>query len=239
MTTQHTYKHVIILALDVETKSEALAILNTLGTELRYVKIGLQLFLKYGIPLVETIAHLGYKIFLDLKLHDIPNTVASAIKSLQGLPIEFLTIHCLGGQEMLKKALEAQKIYLPSTTLMGVTVLTSMNMQALQQIGIHALPQAQVIKLIEFSAAVGMQGFICSPLELEPIYATFGSNLTLITPGVRLETDASNDQKRTLTPAQAIRQGATHIVVGRPIIKAADPLGAFKAIVNSIHTSEL
>jgi orotidine-5'-phosphate decarboxylase len=222
--------HKLILALDLEDKSEVFAVLKKLGKEIEWVKVGLQLFLKYGPTIVEELSTLGYKIFLDLKLNDIPNTVFSAIRSLRDLNVQMLTVHCNGGKDMLSKALEAQKTFLPDALLLGVSVLTSFNQQALQGVGVHKPIQEQVLGLIEIGVAVGLTGFVCSPLELLFIREK-QKDLTLVTPGIRALGAESQDQQRTLTAKQAFEAGASYIVVGRPIIKAVDPLLA----VQSFH----
>lgn len=220
----------LILAVDIDDKATAKTFLAPLRGELSHVKIGLQMFLKYGPEIVDEFAALGFKVFLDLKLHDIPNTVASAIKSLRGRPCEMLTVHTLGGAEMMRRALEAAAEALPQTRLLGVTVLTSMNEAQLAGIGIARAPLEQVEILARLAAETGMRGLVCSPLELPSLRKMLGNDIALVTPGIRPKSAALDDQSRVMTPADAARAGASFIVVGRPILKASSPVDAARAI---------
>ncbi|MBC2593655.1 orotidine-5'-phosphate decarboxylase [Ruficoccus amylovorans] len=225
----------LILALDVPTREEAFAMLERCGSELRWVKVGLQLFVKYGPDFVKEIADKGYAVFLDLKLHDIPNTVASAVRSLKGLPIGMLTLHSMGGQEMMTRAAEAAAEINPELTLLGVTVLTSMNRTNLATIGFDDDPEAMVLRLARLTAESGLGGLVCSPLELPLVRKELGPKLAIITPGVRPEGASADDQKRTLTPAGAREKGSSFIVVGRPILKAEDPSQAIRRILAELR----
>lgn len=225
----------LILALDVPTREEAFAMLERCGNELRWVKVGLQLFVKYGPGFVNEVAERGYEVFLDLKLHDIPNTVASAIRSLEGLPIGMLTIHSMGGQEMMSRAAEAAAAINPDLTLLGVTVLTSMNRTNLATIGFDDDPEAMVLRLARLASESGLGGLVCSPLELPMVRKELGPDIAIITPGVRPEGASADDQKRTLTPAGARAKGASFIVVGRPILKADDPSQAIRRIMAELR----
>lgn len=220
----------LILAVDLEDKEQAKSMLEKLRGKLTYIKIGLQLFTKYGPAIVDEFAAMGFKIFLDLKLHDIPNTVASAIKSLRGKPIELLTIHTLGGNAMMAKAVETAKEVLPNTRVLGVTVLTSMDTAQLNGIGIAREPMQQVELLAKLAVASGLKGLVCSPLELPALRKFLGEEIALVTPGIRPKTASLDDQSRIMTPADAAAAGASYIVVGRPILKADDPAAAALAI---------
>lgn len=220
----------LILAVDLEDKETAKNFLAPLRGELSWVKLGLQMFLKYGPSIVDEFADAGFRVFLDLKLHDIPNTVASAIRSLRGRPCGMLTIHTLGGAEMMRRALESASDALPQTRLLGVTVLTSMDDAQLAGIGVPRAPMAQVEILAKLAADSGMRGLVCSPLELPNLRALLGNEIALVTPGIRPKTASLDDQSRVMTPADAARAGASHIVVGRPILKASDPVAAARAI---------
>lgn len=220
----------LILALDVPDIKDARAILKQLGDDLKWVKIGLQLFTKYGPDIVKEVADQGYTIFLDLKLHDIPNTVASAITSLKGLPIGLLTLHTLGGPEMMRRANEARSEHLPNLNLLGVTVLTSMDRSQLGAIGIDDSTEDQVLRLARLGLESGLQGLVCAPLEIDSLREVLGSEPILVTPGIRPAGAALDDQSRVATPAEAARQGASYIVVGRPILRADDPKAVIKQI---------
>ncbi len=213
----------LILALDVETREEALALARPLAGNLRWVKLGLQLFTRHGPGIVDDFASLGFEVFLDLKLHDIPNTVASAIKSLRGRPCSLLTLHASGGPEMLARAAEAARDALPSCRLLGVTVLTSMDQSQLSAIGIGRSAEEQVRLLGAMATRAGIDGLVCSPLELPILRATLGSTPFLVTPGIRYPDAKGDDQTRVMTPAQAAAAGASAIVVGRPILRDVDP----------------
>lgn len=220
----------LILAVDLEDKEIAKTFLSPLRGELSWVKLGLQMFLKYGPSVVDEFADAGVNVFLDLKLHDIPNTVASAIKSLRGRPCGMLTIHTLGGAEMMRRALDAASDALPQTRLLGVTVLTSMDDVQLNGIGILRSPMEQVEVLAKLAADTGMRGLVCSPLELSNLRSFLPDDIALVTPGIRPKTASLDDQNRVMTPADAANVGANYIVVGRPILKADDPVAATRAI---------
>lgn len=206
--------------------------LDRIGPSLNWVKIGLQLYLRHGNPLIEAVARRGYRIFLDLKLHDIPNTVASAINSLADLPCHMLTLHAAGGAEMMERAGEAARACRPDWQLLAVTVLTSMNATQLQSIGVSASPEEQVLQLAALARSSGLNGLVCSPLEITPIHQQHGNALTLVTPGIRPANSDTDEQKRIMTPREAVDAGARFLVIGRPILKAADPV----AVIHSIQT---
>ena len=220
----------LILALDIEEREDALALLAKAGPELKWAKIGLQMFTKYGPDYVRQIADLGKNIFLDLKLHDIPNTVAKAVESVAQLPIRMLTIHTCGGKEMMEWALKAQQSVNPQLQLLGVTVLTSMDQTTLNQLGIDQSPADRVTHLASLAKDAGMDGLVCSTHEVETIRQAHGDHFQLVTPGVRPAGSAAGDQKRIMTPGQAHEVGSNYIVVGRPIYAAADPSAAVAAI---------
>ena len=227
----------LILALDCETAEEADPILRQLSGRLRWVKIGLQMFTAYGPDYVRRVADQGFSIFLDLKLHDIPNTVAKAEQSLAPLPIGMLTLHTAGGGEMMEWAVKAQRQYKPELLLLGVTVLTSMDDAALNAIGVPGSAAAQVERLARLAAAAGMSGLVCSPHEVAPLRAVLPANVQLVTPGVRPADSAADEQKRVMTPADAARAGSNFIVVGRPILRAANPADAATRILRELGRS--
>lgn len=222
----------LILALDVPTREAADPILRQLRGQLRWVKIGLQMFTAYGPDYVREVAGLGFNVFLDLKLHDIPNTVAKAVESLAPLPIHMLTLHCAGGSEMMRAALAAQQKHNPQLLLLGVTVLTSMDSSGLQEIGVTTPSAEQVTRLGQLAATAGLRGLVCSPLEVALLRQQLPAAMQLITPGIRPAHEAgTDDQKRVMTPANAAQAGSSYIVVGRPILQAADPAAAARAIL--------
>ena len=224
----------LILALDVETKEEALALARPLAGNLAWVKLGLQLFTRHGPGIVDEFHALGFKVFLDLKLHDIPNTVASAVKSLKGRPCSLLTLHAAGGPEMIARAREAADLALPDCQLLSVTVLTSMDQAQLNAIGVQRTPEEQVRLLGRLAIQAGSHGLVCSPLELPVLRADLGPGPALVTPGIRYPDAAGDDQNRVMTPAQAAAAGASFIVVGRPILKDKDPAGKTLSIRREI-----
>ena len=224
----------LILALDCETAEEADPILRQLSGRLRWVKIGLQMFTAYGPDYVRRVADQGFSIFLDLKLHDIPNTVAKAVQSLAPLPIGMLTLHTCGGREMMEWAVKAQRQHKPDLLLLGVTVLTSMDDAALNGTGVPGAAATQVERLARLAASAGLSGLVCSPHEVAPLRAALPPTVQLVTPGVRPADAAQDEQKRVMTPADAARAGSNFIVVGRPILRAANPADAAARILREL-----
>ena len=224
----------LILALDCETADEAAPILRQLSGRLRWVKIGLQMFTANGPDYVRRVADQGFNVFLDLKLHDIPNTVAKAVQSLAPLPIGMLTLHTSGGREMMEWAVKAQRQYKPDLQLLGVTVLTSMDDAALNGTGVPGTAATQVERLARLAASAGMSGLVCSPHEVAPLRAALPASVQLVTPGVRPADSAKDEQKRVMTPGDAARAGSSYIVVGRPILRAADPAAAAASILREL-----
>jgi orotidine-5'-phosphate decarboxylase len=221
----------LILALDVPRREDATPLLRSLSGQVPWMKIGLQMFTAYGPDWVRTVADHGYRVFLDLKLHDIPNTVAKTVESLATLPIGMLTVHAMGGPEMLAAARAAQREHAPDLQLLAVTVLTSMDAASLQAVGVPHDPPAQVDRLARLALAAGVDGFVCSPLEVGALRQALPGARALVTPGIRPRgTGGGDDQKRVMSPAEAVRAGATHLVVGRPILAASDPAAAALAI---------
>ena len=224
----------LILALDCETAEEADPILRQLSGRLRWVKIGLQMFTAYGPDYVRRVADQGFSIFLDLKLHDIPNTVAKAVQSLAPLPIGMLTLHTCGGREMMEWSVKAQRQHKPDLLLLGVTVLTSMDDAALNGTGVPGAAATQVERLARLAASAGLSGLVCSPHEVAPLRAALPPTVQLVTPGVRPADAAQDEQKRVMTPADAARAGSNFIVVGRPILRAANPADAAARILREL-----
>lgn len=226
----------LILALDIEDKNEAIELVKNSGKELEWVKVGLQMFTKYGPDYVRQIADLGVKVFLDLKLHDIPNTVAKAIESISALPINMLSIHTSGGLEMMQWAVKAQESYKQDLQLLGVTVLTSMNNEGLQKMAIVQTAAQRVGHLASLAQEAGMSGLVCSTHEVAALKKTFGEQFKLVTPGVRPTGSAAGDQKRIMTPTQAKVAGSDYIVVGRPIYQAENPAQAIASIKAELNS---
>ncbi|MGH7995687.1 MAG: orotidine-5'-phosphate decarboxylase [Opitutaceae bacterium] len=216
----------IILALDVPDRATALPLLDQVDGSVRWVKIGLQMFAALGPDWVREVADLGFRVFLDLKLHDIPHTVARAVASLSSLPIGMLTVHAAGGREMLAAARAEAR---PDLLLLGVTVLTSMDGRALVEIGVGDPPAVQVARLAGLAISAGFRGLVCSPLEIASLRA-MSAEVRLVTPGIRPGGARPDDQKRVLTAAAAAAAGANFLVVGRPILEAPDPGEAVRAL---------
>jgi len=229
----------IIVALDVKSREEALALVDRLP-ETEIFKVGLQMFSAYGPPLLTDLKNRDKKVFLDLKLHDIPNTVAGAVRMSVHHGIHMMTLHASGGREMLERAVEAaaeesERSGLPRPLLLAVTVLTSLKEPQLQEVGISSPVGEQVCRLAELAHTAGTDGVVCSPQEIELIRENFGSDLLVVAPGIRPLWAAAEDQKRIMTPAQAVKKGADYLVIGRPITKAPSPGEAFKKILGELE----
>lgn len=224
----------LILALDLPDRESALKILDGLRGKLEWVKIGLQMYLKYGANFVREVSGMGFKIFLDLKLFDIPNTVASAVESVSALPVSMLTIHASGGREMMRRAVESAAERNPELLILGVTVLTSFDADSLAETGVELEPEWQVEKLAKLAVDSGLKGLVCSPLEIEGLRSILPEDTVLVTPGIRPSGSSSDEQKRIMTPADAARAGSDFIVVGRPILKAENPAFAVSKILEEI-----
>ncbi len=221
----------LILVLDAQSPREVAPALRQLQGTATWAKIGLEMFTACGPDCVKEVADLGYNVFLDLKLHDIPNTVAKAVESVSKLPIKMLTLHTCGGREMMQWAVKAQQQASPDLLLLGVTVLTSMSAAGLAETGPADSPEKQVVRLGQLAVSSGLRGLVCSPLEIAPLRAVLPANVALVTPGIRPSGAKADDQTRIMTPADAARAGASYIVVGRPIFKAPDPAAAARAIL--------
>ena len=227
----------LILVLDAPSPRDIAPVLRLLGGKVRWAKIGLEMFTACGPDCVREVAGMGFDIFLDLKLHDIPNTVARAVESAARLPVKMLTLHTAGGREMMRQAVKAQEQAAPQLLLLGVTVLTSLGENDLRETGVGAGPEAQVVRLARLAVGCGLGGLVCSPLEIAPLRAQLPPAIKLVTPGIRpAGAGGGDDQTRVMTPAEAARAGANFIVVGRPIFKAADPAAAAQAILAELKT---
>jgi orotidine-5'-phosphate decarboxylase len=226
----------LILVLDEPSPRDVAPLLRSLVGEVHWVKIGLQMFTACGPDCVREVAGLGYRVFLDLKLHDIPNTVARAVESAARLPIGMLTLHTGGGSAMIRAAVDAARSHRPELLLLGVTVLTSLGDEDLHAVGVPGTAAEQVLRLAELGVANGLGGLVCSPLEIAPLRARLPAAVRLITPGIRPAGSAADDQTRVLTPSEAARAGADFLVVGRPIARAPDPVAAARALLREVAT---
>lgn len=213
----------VILALDVESRTKAEHILEKTGDDLKWVKIGLQTYLRDGDSFLKDVSASGKSIFLDLKLHDIPNTMVKAIESLSSLPIKMLTLHSTAGPEALAKCSQVAEEFLPDTHLLAVTVLTSMNKGNLNAIGVNTDIPEQVDNLAKLSVESGINGIVSSPLELVRLRPKLPAGTIFVTPGIRPIGSSIGDQKRIMTPKQAANAGANFLVIGRPILEAVEP----------------
>ena len=224
----------LIVALDVKSATDALHLADILADRCRWVKVGMELFYAEGRDLICRLQDRGLRIFLDLKLHDIPNTVAAAVRSLSELGVQILTVHAGGGPAMLGAASAQAKLLRHAPLLAGVTVLTSMDEAQLASVGIAQTPQTQVLRLAGLALQSGLAGLVSSPLEVAALRQEFGAAPVLIVPGIRPAGSANDDQSRVATPEQAMRDGASLLVVGRPIVRSADPAQAVDSILAEI-----
>lgn len=225
----------LIVALDVRSLDEAKVLVDKLIPAVKIFKVGLGLFTLCGPAAVKMVKDKGGKVFLDLKFHDIPNTVASAVISACDLGVFMLNVHALGGSEMMKKAAEAVKGKAEKPKILGVTILTSMDQRAIGEVGIIRDVEEEVLNLAKMAKDAGLDGVVASPLETSAIRARSGIDFIVVTPGVRPEWAAKGDQKRIATPAGAIRAGADYIVVGRPVIEAGDQAEAARKIIEEME----
>lgn len=229
-----TASNPILVAIDRPDLDGALALANALADHVGGIKLGLEFFVANGPGGVERIAEIGLPIFLDLKLHDIPNTVAGAMRGVARLPVAMITIHASGGKAMIEAAVEAAQTSRKPPWVLAVTVLTSIDAQDMAETGVSGDPAAQVQRLGQVAIDAGADGLICSPLEIASLRQTLGASPKLVVPGIR-PTAVEDDQKRTLTPVEAVKAGATRLVVGRPITAKADPAAAAASILDSLN----
>ena len=227
----------VIVPLDFPDEEQALAMCQQLSPEICRVKIGKELFTRSGPQLVNQLRDAGYDIFLDLKYHDIPNTVAQACKAAADLGVWMLNVHASGGRNMLEAAREAIEASANKPLLIAVTVLTSMSEHDLAEIGVNRPVEEQVLHLASLTQQAGLDGVVCSAQEAAPLKQEFGSDFCLVTPGIRPARTASDDQKRIMTPAAAIHAGSHYLVIGRPITKADNPRAALEAINEEVAHS--
>ena len=225
----------IIVALDYEKEAEALALVDQIDPSLCRLKVGKEMFTTLGINFVKQLHQRNFDVFLDLKYHDIPNTVARAVRSAADLGVWMVDLHASGGLRMME---DAKKILEPygkdAPLLIAVTVLTSMEDLDLLQIGINASPMEQVLRLAHLTQRAGLDGVVCSPQEVEILRNTCGKEFKLVTPGIRPIGTDFGDQRRVMTPTAAIRAGSVYLVIGRPITQADNPAEVLRSINVSI-----
>jgi orotidine-5'-phosphate decarboxylase len=235
-------RNYLAIALDLPDEHQALALVDRLGNTCQWYKVGMELYYAAGNRIVHELRNRGFNIFLDLKLHDIPNTVAGAVRSATNAGASLLTIHASGGAAMMSAAAEAAQAP-GSPRLLAVTVLTSMDASELAGIGITASPADQVLRLAKLAQQSGIDGMVCSPEEVVMLRRETGPDTLLVIPGIRpagsaVDSGSRDDQKRVATPAQAIAHGASMLVVGRPITRAPDPAEAARAILQEIEQAQ-
>lgn len=223
----------VIVALDFPDAKSALALVQRLDPALCRVKVGKELFTRTGPDLVRKLGDLGFDVFLDLKYHDIPNTVAGAVNAAVDLGVWMVNVHASGGRAMLEAARKAVPDN-SGTLLIAVTVLTSMGSSDLHEINIPVSADEQVMTLATLTRDCGLDGVVCSAKETPILRSTLGDDLVLVTPGIRPAGDNANDQKRVMTPAEAMASGSNYLVIGRPVTQAADPTEKLRAIMEEI-----
>lgn len=230
----------LIVAIDVNTMGKVQQLVETLGDSVSYYKVGMELFYSVGSQVITYLRSQGKDIFLDLKLHDIPNTVGQSLAALTELGISMLNVHASGGPAMMTVAAQAVKqkaevMGIQRPKLIAVTVLTSINSDEWKALGYHSDLSAQVVHLARLAQAAGLDGVVASPQEAQQIRATCGEKFIIVTPGIRPRGAAINDQSRIATPASALENGAHHLVIGRPITAAEDPRQAALAILQEMR----
>ncbi|MFH1395501.1 MAG: orotidine-5'-phosphate decarboxylase [Candidatus Omnitrophota bacterium] len=229
-------KEKLIVALDVDTFEEAENLVNILTPEVNVFKVGIAPFTKFGDKILDVIAKKGKKVFLDLKFHDIPNTVKNAAKSAAEKNVFMMNFHCMGGRRMLSAAVNGARESGKNTKtlLLGVTILTSMDSEEMRSIGMEGNIADKVLEFAVLAKECGMDGVVASSKEVKLIKQNLGKDFIVVTPGVRPQWASSGDQKRVLTPKQAVDEGADYIVIGRPVIQSEDPLAAARRIIEEM-----
>jgi len=225
----------IIVALDFPNENEALALVDQLEPRRCRLKVGKELFTRSGPEFVKKLVELNFDVFLDLKFHDIPNTVARACQAGADLGVWMLNVHAMGGRKMLEAAREALPANAGNPKLIAVTVLTSMGAKDLNEIGLTNSPAEQVKKLASLTNDCGLDGVVCSPQEITLLREDLDTSFELITPGIRPEWSVTGDQKRIMTPAQAVQAGSNYLVIGRPITQADQPMQALEKIEKELN----
>lgn len=226
----------VIVALDFDSRLDCFQLVDQLDPKLCRLKVGKELFTRFGPELVSELQQQNFDVFLDLKFHDIPVTVAKAVKAAADLGVWMVNVHASGGTRMLSAAKEALSGYAQPPFLIAVTVLTSMEGQDLKATGVDDAVDKQVLRLAELTLNTGLDGLVCSAWEAKALKARFGKAFKLITPGIRLNKDSQDDQRRIMTPTEALNQGSDYLVVGRPITQSETPLKTLETIVQSVSS---
>ncbi len=221
----------VVIALDFKDKVSTLNLVNQLQPDLCRLKVGKELFVRCGPDLVKELIDKGFDVFLDLKFHDIPNTVAAACQAAAELGVWMVNVHASGGRKMMQAAREAIADSSHQPLLIGVTVLTSLSREDIAEIGLDIEPQQQVLRLAKLAKDSGLDGVVCSPLEAALLKQQVVEDFCLVTPGVRPAGSDIGDQQRIMTPAKALQAGSDYLVIGRPITASSDPLKSLQAII--------
>ncbi|MFW3962141.1 orotidine-5'-phosphate decarboxylase [Acinetobacter radioresistens] len=224
----------IIVALDAKSQYDALKVADQLDPSLCRVKVGKELFTHEGPSIIKNLQNKGFEVFLDLKFHDIPNTTAQAVCAAADLGVWMVNVHASGGRKMMETCVERLKAGQYPTQLIAVTVLTSQTRDDLRDIGLDIEPFEQVKRLAKLTQESGLDGVVCSAQEAPLLRKELGQDFALVTPGIRPAGSSADDQKRIVTPKQAMLDGSTHLVIGRPITQSTDPAGTLKEILASL-----
>jgi len=224
----------IVIALDFKDEASTLALVEQLEPSLCRLKVGKELFVRCGPALVKKLIDKNFDVFLDLKFHDIPNTVAAACQAAADMGVWMVNVHASGGRKMMMAAREAIEQNTHKPLLIGVTVLTSLSRQDIAEVGLDIEPAQQVLRLAQLAKDSGLDGVVCSPLEVKLLKQQIGKDFCLVTPGVRPAGSALGDQQRVMTPSEALSSGSDYLVIGRPITASPDPLQALNDIIKSL-----
>ncbi len=227
----------VIVALDFPDAKTAMQLVNQLNPELCKLKVGKELFTASGPDFVRSLVKLGFKVFLDLKFHDIPNTVASACAVAADLGVWMMNVHASGGRKMMETASNRLAQLSERPLLIGVTILTSLSQEEINEVGYTGSPQANVLNLAKLAMSSGLDGIVCSPLEASPVREATHPGFQLVTPGVRPVFASTDDQKRVMTPADALQAGANYLVIGRPITAADNPMANLELILQEVSSA--
>lgn len=226
----------IIVAMDFDNADDCLALARRLSPQSCRLKVGKELFTSTGPKIVEDLMAMGFEVFLDLKFHDIPNTTAKAVKAAANLGVWMVNVHASGGERMMIACRDIlEQVSSPRPLLIGVTVLTSLDDTDLQAVGIQDSAQQQVARLAHLTQACGLDGIVCSAQEARDLRNVLGNEFCLVTPGIRLADSPKDDQRRTLTPTEAVQAGSSYLVIGRPITQAIDPVTVCENINRSLN----